>query len=227
MSPGGGSLLERLKSLLERTYDMPAVVADIGPFVVGDHGYRRFYGGTLQSPFAGSADLGARTLIRETGAGIRLAIYYPDALIRCLETHPPERGVRESNVDAFATLIEELDHFLVLAERAVQRRPLSLFELELHANVSKYLVLSRFAAGRMGSLGDSRRAWLRYHLFDKAGSCDGDPRVRERYRDAARWARRFLDAIGPLSPVRRIEVLRRFHRAGAPGKLELIRELPA
>jgi hypothetical protein len=227
LTHAGGSLLERLKGLLERTYDMPAVVADIAPFVVGDDGYRRFYGEDVETSFAGSADRGARTLIRETHHGIRMSIYYPDALIRCLETHPPQNGVREANIDAFSTLIEELDHFLVIAERAVQMRPLSLFELELHANVSKYLVLSRFAAGRTGSIGGPRRAWLRYHLFEKGGWCDADTRVRERYREAARWARRFLDALGTLAPGERIAALRRFHRAGVPGKLRLIGERPA
>lgn len=227
MKSVGGSLLERLKGLLERTYGMPAAVADIAPFVVGDRGYLRFYGEDVETPFAGSAELGARTLIRETDRGLRLSIYYPDALIRCLEAHPPERGVGEANVDAFATLIEELDHFLVIAERALQLRPLSLFELELHANVSKYLVLSRFVAGRRGAISGPRREWLRYHLFEKGGFCDADARVRERYREAARWARRFLDALGSLAPGERVAALRRFHRAGVPGKLQLIGELPA
>ena len=90
---------------------------------------------------------GARTLVRETDEGLRASIYYPDRLIRVLEQHPPQHGLCDANVDAFATLVEELDHFLMIVARARSGRPLTLFELELHANVSKHLVLSRFLAG--------------------------------------------------------------------------------
>ncbi len=225
MGSHGESLLERLKRLLERTYGMPEMVDDIGRFVVGDRGYRQLYEGGAAVRAGASTGSGAKTLIRETDDGVRLSIYYPDALIRCLEANPPERGVRECNVDAFATLIEELDHFLCIAERAVHARELSLFELELHANVSKYLVLARFMAGRAGAIGHRRRTWLRHHLLDKEAFCDDDPEVRGRDRDAAHWAGRFLDAFGGVERGQRLAILRRFHRAGTAGKLELIQQL--
>jgi len=222
------SLLERVKGLLERTYGMDAVVDDVGRFVVGDIGYEQLYGRADSVARVRSlGHRGAKTLIREVHGAVRLCIYYPDTLIRCLESHPPDRGVGDVNIDAFATLIEELDHLLCIAERATQTRPLSLFELELHANVSKYLVLARFLAGRSARIEDSGRAWLLYHLFDKGVYCDADPRDRERYRDAARWARRFLERFGSLPPVDRIRALRSFHRAGASGKVRLIQELAA
>ena len=128
-----------------------------------------------------------------------------------------------STRNEFAAFVEEIDHLLLLAERAGTARPLSRFEMELHANVSKYLVLARFLAGRTPRIEARRRAWLRYHLFDKGFYCDDDPGVRSRYRDAARWAGRFLDHLGRFRPAERIRMLREFHRAGADGKLRLIR----
>lgn len=228
MSRCGPSLLERIQGLLERTYDIRAPVTDIGRFVIGDHGYRLLYANVRQTNSANTgAGEGARTLVRETENEVRVCIYYPDTLIRCLEVNPPDRGLRDSNVDAFATLVEELDHLLYIAERAREGRPLSLFEMELHANVSKHLVLARFLAGRRLRIGARRKLWLRYHQFDKAAFCDEDPAVRGRYRDAARWAIRFLAAIEALEPRRRIESLRAFHRVGAGAKLELIGRLTA
>jgi hypothetical protein len=220
------SLLVAVQGLLERTYAMGPELPDAARFVIGDQGYRRFYGEAPADHAAGSADApGARTLIRETPAGLRASIYYPDALIECLERHPPSRGLGEANVDAFATLVEELDHLLLLAERARQSRPLTLLELELHANVSKHLVLSRFLAGSSGRLDESARLWLRHHLFEKGRFCDADPLVRERYRTAARCGVRFLDALRSMNAAARLRTLRLFHGFSSAGKLRMIDRL--
>lgn len=224
----GGSLLETVQALLERTYRMRTDLADIGRFVIGDAGFRRLYGGeVLVTSLGAGAALGAKTLVRETEREVRACIYYPDALILRLEEHPPQRGLHDGNVDEFATLVEELDHLLVVAERAQDEMPVSLFELELHANVSKHLVLARFLAGRGRPLDERSRAWLRYHLFHKASADDADPDVRDRYRDAQRWALRMVEAASRLRPARRVEALRRFHGATASGKIRLIRTIAA
>ena len=47
-------------------------------------------------------------------------------------------------------LVEELDHFLVLAARTRRGVPVSLLELELHANVTKDLVVRRMTFGTRG-----------------------------------------------------------------------------
>jgi hypothetical protein len=223
----GASLLEVVQALLERTYRMRTGIGEIAPFVIGDTGYRSLYGHrvVVGSPFDTTA--GARTLVRDAGDGIRVCIYYPDLMIRLLESHPPQKGLREENVDAFATLVEEADHFLCIAERAMDLRPLTLFELELHANVSKHLVLARFLRGSDRVLDPRRREWLHWHLFHKGTPCDEDPDVRARYRDATRFALRFLDRVFRCAPAERISALRRFHAASAGGKLELIAKLAA
>lgn len=224
------NLLESVQGLLERTYDMGGL-RDVGRFLIGDAGFRRFYGdGNDLRRKVGSASDGARLLLRECGDGLRAAVYYPDALVERLEARPPQHGLCDENVDAFAALVEELDHLLLVAERARQRRPVTLFELELHANVSKQLVLERFLVGGIGGgrrLGRSRRVWLRHHLFGKVRYCDDDPQVRDRYRDAARWAVKLLDALPRRAPHRRLRALRRFHRMDAAGKVRLIDALAA
>ncbi len=226
---GGASLLETVQALLERTYLMRTGLRDVGRFVIGDAGLRQLYRETELVTSAGAAGggLGARTLVRETESGVRACIYYPDHLIRCLETHPPQEGVRDANVDAFAVLVEELDHLLCIAERALERVPVTLLELELHANVSKYLVLARFLAGPGRPLDARRRAWLEYRVFHRGGFAEEEGEARSRYRDAGRWAYRFLTALAAIRPPERIAILRRFHAAVAPAKLEMIRALAA
>jgi MoxR-like ATPase len=225
--PAASCLLESVRGLLERTYRISSGLGDLAPFVIGDQGYRLLYAGGTRVDRAGAAAGGARTLVRETGAGVAACIYFPDELIRRLEAVPPQRGLRRENVEAFATFVEEIDHLLCIAERAERALPLTLFELELHAGVSKYLVLARFLAGRRARLDAGRRQWLRQRLFHAVRYADEDAVARERYRVAARWAVRLLDALAGRPPTERLDVLRRFHAAGFRGKLELIERLQA
>jgi hypothetical protein len=217
----GASLLQGVQGLLERTYGMRTGV-DAARFVIGDLGYRRFF----VEVRSGGPEGGARTLVRETDEGVRAAIYFPDRMIERLEAHPPQHGLAEVNVDAFAALVEELDHLLCIAEAARHDRPVSLLELELHADVSKALVLARFLAGSSGRpLDAARRTWLRYHLFHKGEWAGEDEAERARYREAARLALRFLDGLERCAPPARLQVLRAFHAASGPGKRELIAQL--
>jgi hypothetical protein len=221
------SLLETVGGLLERTYRLRSGLDELGRFVIGDAGYRALYGADAGAGVAGSAARGARTLVRETAEAVRVCVYFPDALIRALEAHPPQRGLGEENLDAFSTFVEEIDHLLVIAESARLFKPVSLFELELHANVSKHLVLARYLAGRTGGLAPDERIWLHRRLFDGPPFDHGDPDVDRRYRDAVRWAVRLIERLRRLEAAVGIEILRRFHAAGAAGKLELIERLTA
>ena len=215
------SLLENVQDLLTRTYALEARLLPIGRYVIGDEGLRRRYDGEDTAIHAEAGD-GARLLLRETPGGVRACIYYPDEMIQLLEGRPPQRGLDGENVDAFAVLVEELDHLLVTAERVHVGRPVSLLELEWHANVSKYLVLARFLAGGSGRLPAERRIWLRRRLFEERTYVHADHGVRGRYRDASRFAVRFLDTLRGEPAAARVVRLRRFHRAPLESKLEMI-----
>lgn len=220
------SLLESLFGLLRRTYALEAPLLPIASYVIGDAGLRTLYPkGEHEARSATGA--GARLLVRDTDSGIRACIYYPDEMIRRLEQRPPHRGLDDDNVEAFAVLVEEIDHFLVTAERAHAGRGVSLLELELQANISKDLVLSRFLIRRGYRLDRDRRAWLRSHLFHGRAYCDQDPPTRRRYEEASRFALRFLLAMPRQSREDRLTILRRFHRASLAGKLELLEFLEA
>jgi hypothetical protein len=220
-------LLEQVRRLLERTYAMEPAIADLSPFVIGDHGLAALYGAgdrAIETVESGSV-MGPRTLVRESRGHVRVSVYYPDAMIERLEAHPPQDGLDDANVDDFAALVEELDHLLLLGERVRRGREVSLFELELHANVSKHLVLARFLAGQRGTLSARRRTWLRHQLFEKHRFSDPRPAVRRRYEQAGRWAVRFLDRLSGTESSRRLALLREFHRASSEAKLALVERL--
>jgi hypothetical protein len=213
MNPPRPSLLARLQRLIEYSYDWNTGIKDLGPFLVGDEGYRVFYQGReMEEPPPGSA-LPARTLVRCNGLQTRLGVYYPDSLVLHLEERNPLLGVDDGNVAAFAILVEELDHLLMLAWCARHKRGVGLLELEFHAYLTKYLVLAHFIArlSRRTRLTEEERVWLSLRLFNGEG--DGLPvAVGRRYRTAARLAREFLLRLEALSGEERIRVLRRVAR---------------
>jgi hypothetical protein len=202
-------LLAVLQGIIQRTYRMPQPSIDPSHFLIGDSGLRLFYGREGQEgDEAVIHHAGARVLVRHSGGSPRLAVYYPDALVRHLETHDPRRGVDDGNIDAFAVLVEELDHFLVIASRAARRRPVALLELEIHAGVTKYLVVAHFLGRltRRRRLSEFHRLWARHHLFGKYAAVRNPEETR--YHEAARLARRYVTWLEHLPlPQRRAELL--------------------
>jgi hypothetical protein len=214
-------LLEDLCALLRRTYALSAPILPIGRYVIGDAGLRALYASADHAVVSSGAGDGAKLLVRETGEGVRACIYYPDALIDRLEARPPQRGLDDENLDAFAVFVEELDHFLVAAERAHAGRGVSLLELELQANVTKDLVLSRFLTPHGRRLDPDRKSWLRHNLFHGCRFSDDDAAVRSRYEEASQLALTFLRSMERRPVNERVDLLRRFHRAPLAGKLAL------
>jgi hypothetical protein len=201
------SLLETLQAVIERSYGMPSVIRDIGRYVVGDAGLRALYPAE-HGAAAGAA--GARVLVRDDGATVRAALYYPDALVAHLERFNPQVGIGDVNIDAFSVFVEELDHLLVLASRAAEGRPVSLLQLEHHAGVTKYLVVLHFLGKQTGRrrVSDGLRRWARHHLFERYAEGEG----RGRYHEAAHLARRYVDHLEGFSFARRREELLAFQR---------------
>jgi hypothetical protein len=226
-------LVLQVQRTIERTYDLDTGVADISPFIIGDEGFARLYEGrplarkvvaARSAATGGPAEPGgaaARVLVREGADGLRACIYLPDRLVANLEAHDPARRLGDQNVDDFATLVEEVDHFLALADRHRAGGVLSLLELELHANVTKELMLELFIARMRGTtrLSASDRTWARHHLFHKVEYREEDPEVRVRYRDAAHLAVRYLDHLQGIPRHARPSELRRFHRRSHQEKI--------
>jgi len=200
------SLVQTLKSIIERSYGLPEVIDDVAPFIVGDRGYRTFY--PEEGDGGPDENAGARVMVRHVGDQLRAALYYPDAMVRHLERFNPLAGIGDRNIDAFATLVEELDHLILLAGRAVAGRPASLLELEYHAGVTKYLMVLHFLARqtRRRNLSEPHRRWARHHMFEKYAGGDDDNAVR--YRDAAALARRYVLYLEGLPVPRRVAELR-------------------
>ncbi len=169
-------------------------------------------------PFIEAADGERETLlVRDAGGELELLLCLPRAAI---EAGPGGRG---PSFDELCQVIEGVSHFLYLAERARRELPTTQLELELQAEVDKYLLLSHGDGG----FHPARAARVRARLFERvrylhAADTESGARYRMANGLAARFARR-LEALftrqGRSEPMR--AALLRFYGAGQAEKIEL------
>jgi hypothetical protein len=169
-------------------------------------------------PFIEPVDGGRETLlVRDAGGALEIVLYLPRAAVERAEGSPAP------TFDELCQVIEGVSHFLYLAERARRELPATQLELELQAEVDKYLLLTHDRRG----FHPARARAVRARLFDRvrylhAPDTERGARYRMANDLAARFARR-LDAIftrhGRFEPMR--AVLRRFYGAGQTEKIGL------
>jgi len=191
------ALAARVQSALERLYEIDRVV-DIEDFV---H----------------EAPVGEREalLLREA----------PDGDLEVSVQLPPLEG--ERGLDTLCQLIEGVSHFVYLAHRVQTSRETTHLELELQAEVDKWVVL----AASIHSLDVTHSERLRACLYEDVTFAH-DPRseLGERYRVANGAANRFVRrlernyvGLGRFSDLR--GQLRHFFQLGLEAKLRLGRDI--
>jgi hypothetical protein len=221
------TLIEELQRKIEKTYALDTGITNIEEFVIGNKGYKEFYAKEEIKTVVNNSHSRAQVFIRDVGNTLKVSIYYPDELIKVLEDTDPRIGLHDDNIDACASFVEELDHFLFIAQNFKLNRPFSLLELELQANVTKYLVLKYFIALQSKSirLSKSDKKYIRHHLFYKRKYDIGDPSERKRYEDAKIFGMIYTKYMDLLSHEDRLRDLRQFSRMTCPSKIRHIQSI--
>jgi hypothetical protein len=155
-------------------------------------------------------------LVREADGELHLSVRLPRALAE---------GGKPQSFDEVCQVVEGVSHFLYLAERARRELPTTQLELELQAEVDKYLV---FAHGPRPFC-PGRAARLRERLFGRVSYLHPEgTETGARYRFAndlaarfARWLEQRFARHGRFDQMR--ASLRRFYGAGQAEKIGLAR----
>jgi len=116
-------------------------------------------------------------LLRETDSGLELSLRLPRL---------------DGALDPICQIIEGVSHFVYIANRAAREQETTQLELELQAEVDKYIVL----AASIESFDERRSRELRERLYDGVTFTheEGTP-LGERYRVANERARRFTGRL--------------------------------
>lgn len=154
-------------------------------------------------------DTGRETLwVRETEEGLELALRIP--------------ALQGESLDALCQIIEGVSHFVYIADRAAREQSTTQLELELQAEVDKYVVLS----SARPDLDTVQRASLRRSLYEETAYVDeADTEAGQRYRIANQAAHRFVRRLEQkymatqqdLPSLR--QALREFYQMGLEDKL--------
>ncbi|MET0553465.1 MAG: hypothetical protein ABW221_10545 [Vicinamibacteria bacterium] len=208
---------------------------DAGLLLDVQHRLEGFYGLDPQPPVtdflldaqaaAGYPGAGSRVLVTEDGDGLALGVVLePDVLARLGQDDPRVRLGR-SNLGDLCTVTEEVSHFLFLLFRAGCGRAVSQLELELQAEVDKYLsAVILLSLQNEGAVSARLRELLfrRYRLDERVGAESAG-----RYHAASDLAYHYCGWLEErfLRRARLRELQRegrRFYRMGQREKLEAI-----
>jgi len=168
-------------------------------------------------------------LIRRDDDGLQLGLFVDERTLENLAMRDPRRRLDAQNLQDFLLAIEGVSHFVYLVHRARQERPVSAVELELQAEVDKYLVALLVSWNQTGD----PPADLRERLFANirfAGDLSREE--RERYELANSAADNYASSLEERFVRTRavddmLGEVRRFYRKGLAEKLEYISQLAA
>ena len=166
--------------------------------------------------FVTHADDGQREalLVRESEGGLELLLRIP----RLRESTVDVDG---AGLDPLCQIIEGVSHFVYIADRAAQSREATQLELELQAEVDKYVIL----ASALQDFDERSSRRLRERLYEDIAYVHGPETIEgERYRVANGCAMRFTGRLERdyVTRARFTELqgeLRRFFHMGQGEKL--------
>jgi len=205
-------LLSRLQELIGGIYDV-RIAHDVYDFLVTDRG---------RLPSAARRGTSEEELLvahEPERDELSLALYLDPALLERLRHADPFIALHGGNLADCLTALEGVSHFVYLAFNAAHDKPVSLLELELQAEVDKFV--ASYCLLRRQVPGHFPRELPRL-LFERA---QVDPRLDATraalYREASRYAQRFCRHLERALARSRVDLgadapllaeLRRFYR---------------
>lgn len=212
-------LLQRLQGELSKLYEID-ISCDIRDFLVTDPvTIRRLQG----SQRIGKEQL----LISQDNDVVYITLYLDRSILSALEEHDPQKLLTVKNLNAFCATLEGISHFLYLTWRIGHQRPVTQLELELQAEIDKYIFTSLLFLQQY----DDNQLNSHELLFERVSyHSDLSAVENSRYLTANRYAAKYCNTLkSRLHPEGAtpslINELRRFYRLPLNDKLRRIDSL--
>jgi hypothetical protein len=206
-------MLARVQRGLEALYRIDTGV-DVADFMIDE---------TARDGLAPQRRPREQLLVCEAGDELSLALFVDRAALDNLATHDPGRTLGDHNLGDFLLAVEGVSHFIYAICCARAERPVTQLELELQAEVDKY-VTCLLATEPEAQVSASLRARL-YGDAIYEPDLDGDERARYRVaNDNAQRYAAWLEAafVVPRRIPEMLAAVRWFYRQGLAAKLATI-----
>ena len=178
--------LSPLQRQLECIYEV-AVPHNIDDFVFSDATMAQVLGA-----MSDATNTSEQLFVHEDDDGLDVSLYLEQEVVDRLREDDPTEHLHAGNLADFLTALEGVSHFLYLTWNAHFSREVSALELELQAEVDKY-VISTFLLGRQ-TQGHVPQT-LCTQLFEASYDTRLNESMKKRYAEANYYARKFCKAM--------------------------------
>jgi hypothetical protein len=208
-------LPQKLQKLLAHLYNID-IDANVADYLVTDKNFLD----SMPGSSAKSADE-ALFLLQEDGV-LDISLYLDELLLQRLTRSNPYADLRQANLDDFCTVLEGVSHFVYIAWNALRDKCITRLELELQAEIDKY-VGTRLLIESQSGAGIASDDLVK-HLFDNVQYHDWLAADElERYRHANCMGGRYCYSLARRFPGERrtgemLQELRAFYRMPQPDK---------
>lgn len=169
-----------------------------------------------------------KLLVLEDEDGLNLSLYLDQEIVGLFDALQHPRELDEDNLEELCLALEGISHFVYLAWKATHDRPVTLLEMELQAEVDKFVLLSDWFADTARQLVPGQ---LRRLLFRAVSYHEGlGHEELKRYHDANRYAHAYCRRLESeffnnrgREPL--LNELRRFYRLNKRDKLDRIKRI--
>ncbi len=205
-------LLERVQRGLEALYRVATGVS-VDDFLVS---------AGLRDHVARARRPREQLLIHELGGELSIGLFIDEGVLANLTAHDPGAGLGEHNFGDFLLALEGVSHFVYTVFCAHHARAVSALELELQAEVDKYVICLLMSEPRSRAVSTA----LRHRLFaEPSYEPDLDEDEAVRYQVANDNARRYAAYLETSFVANRrlpqmLAELRRFYRRPLAQKLD-------
>lgn len=205
--------LVRLQRGLEQLYRI-ATGVDVGDFIVDADG---------RAALAPDRRPREQLLVYEVSGEVEIGLFVDPGVVATLVAHDPGAALDHRNFADLLLAIEGVSHFVMAVWCAGRERPVTALELELQAEVDKYVTCLLLIAPERDVSAQLRRRLFRDCTYD-ADLADDE---RDRYRaanDNAHQYAAWLEAefVAPRRIPEMLAELRRFYRQPLARKLGAI-----
>lgn len=208
-------ILRGLQRAVEQLYEVRTDL-DVGSYVVDSETREQLPGARPGLP--------EQLFVRTSGDAIEMALYVEPTIVSDLARDHPRQNLHAGNIENFCVALEGVSHFVFLAWRAQVEWPVTALELEIQAEVDKFILSWMWMVEQGRPLLGTGQA-LQKQLFEKFELHDDVPNDEvDRYKVATQAAKRFCARLmakhGRDYKANRLQAdARQYFRQGLPEKL--------